>query len=365
MSKAPQASQLIKIFMASPSDVREERETLASLVLEINEVLAFLAPNQSMRLELMRYETHTYPDYGEAQEVINRQIPQDYDVFVGVMWKRCGTPTASAQSGTIEEFSRALARREQSGRPTIMFYFCDEPFAPPRGEEFDQYSRVIKFREELESKGYTLSYPDRKAFRDYVRSGLLRAIADIARLNEGVETPQSVQQRDIAEELEIDAEMAALSGQYDQIRVSMPSGNSRTRKMSELQAAMRTKAAGARPSLRLLKNSNSAGQRLAAISILQQFPSFSEIDWLADRLNPESEAPFVGYAAAVALAQVVRSLSIEDNATAKTTKLKECLERALALAERNPNDPPRLRVLHTAIQELASKAIQKRTNKLV
>lgn len=357
MSNGKEVAQLIKIFMASPSDVREEREVLASLVREVNEVLAFLAPRQLLRVELMRYETHTYPDYGQAQDVINRQIPQDYDVFLGVMWKRCGTPTASAQSGTIEEFTRALARREKTGHPTIMFYFCDEPFPPPRGEEFEQYSRVMRFREDLESKGYTLSYPDRQSFRDYVRSGLLRAIADIAKLSTQVrESQAAIQSRDDAAAV-IDGEIAALAIRYNEVRASMPSGRARTRKMSEIQATMRTTAATARSSYSKLKSSQSAGERLAAISILQQFPDFNENIWLADRLNPEAETPFIGYASAVALAQAVRSLSsFEQEAASKASNLRECLDRALALAELNPHDPPRINVLKAAIEELAAKA---------
>ena|SRR3989337_1199459 len=33
-------------------------------------------------------ETHTYPGIGEdAQDVINKQIDDDYDIFIGLMWK--------------------------------------------------------------------------------------------------------------------------------------------------------------------------------------------------------------------------------------------------------------------------------------
>src|SRR4051812_22297668 len=103
------ASRILKVFVASPGDVTDEREALSRLVRDINDVLAFLAPERRLTLELVRYETHAYPDVGAPQDVINRQIPIDYDIFVGVMWKRAGTPTKNAGSGTIEEFHRALA----------------------------------------------------------------------------------------------------------------------------------------------------------------------------------------------------------------------------------------------------------------
>jgi len=128
----------LKVFIASPGDVIEERDALARLIRDINDVLAFLAPEKRLILELVRYETHAYPDLGMPQDVINRQIPVDYDIFVGVMWKRVGTPTAHAPSGTIEEFRRAVARRKTSHLPRIMFYFCDEKIAIPSPDEISQ-----------------------------------------------------------------------------------------------------------------------------------------------------------------------------------------------------------------------------------
>lgn len=70
-----------------------------------------LVPEEKLSLELVRYETHAYPDIGEPQQVINRQIPLDYDVFIGIMWRRGDTPTATSPSGTIEEFRRAYEKR--------------------------------------------------------------------------------------------------------------------------------------------------------------------------------------------------------------------------------------------------------------
>ena len=360
-----QRSNTVKIFLASPSDVAEERETLAALVREVNDVLAFLAPDNPLRLELMRFETHVFPDIGHAQAVINRQIPQDYDIFIGVMWKRFGSPTSAAGSGTVEEFERAQTRREETGRPTIMFYFCDEPFAPPRGDDLAQFNQVAAFRDKMEQTGYVLNYPERARFRDYVRSGLLRAVADIMRAAERrsqpalaeipLETPLvSTANGATAEagaEVEPDKEMLALAAQYDHIRATMSGGGARTQKMRGLKTEMFARAAAAKEGLAAFKQSASAGERLAAISILQQFPTLREVDWLAERLNPEREAPFIGYSAAVALTQMVRSLPWGTAPVKDIEKMRGGLKTALELAERNPADPPRINVLRRAIKE--------------
>jgi len=163
------AGNVIKIFLSPPSGVVEERERMAELTTEINDVLAYLAPERGLKLELLRYGVSAYPDYGVPQEVVNRLMPNDFDVFVGIMWKRCGTPMAGQDSGTVEEYRRAVERRKKTGKPVIMFYFCDAPVPFPSHEDVEQLERVVKFREELQSKGLTQLYPSREKFREYVR----------------------------------------------------------------------------------------------------------------------------------------------------------------------------------------------------
>ena len=47
----------------------------------------------------------------------------EYDLFIGLMWRRLGTPTPRAISGTVEEFELAVKAHEQVGKPDIWFYF--------------------------------------------------------------------------------------------------------------------------------------------------------------------------------------------------------------------------------------------------
>jgi hypothetical protein len=119
---------------------------------------------------------------------------------------------------------------------------------------------------------------------------------------------------------------------------------------SNMSAALRLKSSAVRPLLSDYQSSNSAGLRLAATCILQQFPNPAELAWLVDRLDPDKEAPFVGFQAAVALAQAVRSLPVTDRSI-----LNQSIANALSLAKRNPHDPPRIEVLNTALRELEAK----------
>lgn len=90
---------------------------------------------------------------GRQRDVINRQVPGDYDLFVGIMWSRFGTPTDRAGSGTKEEFDRALARyRENPKSLDILFYFKDAPLAPSKLDPA-QLAKVQEFKASLKETG--------------------------------------------------------------------------------------------------------------------------------------------------------------------------------------------------------------------
>src|SRR4051794_11197900 len=91
-------------FVSSPGDVATERSVTPRIVSELNGV--YLQATGHILWPLM-WETMSGGLGEDPQAVINRQTP-DYDIFVGIVWSRFGTPTKRAGSGTEEEFDRAL-----------------------------------------------------------------------------------------------------------------------------------------------------------------------------------------------------------------------------------------------------------------
>ena len=107
----------IRIFISSPSDVSAERVAALKVIDELNRT--FCATN-GITLFPLTWENNTYPSVGVySQDVINDQIGE-YDIFVGIMANRFGTPTPKAGSGTEEEFNIAFCNKEQI---QIMFFF--------------------------------------------------------------------------------------------------------------------------------------------------------------------------------------------------------------------------------------------------
>jgi hypothetical protein len=340
--------KVVRIFLSTPSDVDLERVQVQHLVRDVNETLQFLDPARELRIEVVYHETHAFPDVGSPQAVIDRQIPVDYDIYLGIMWKRAGTPTPTAPSGTIHEFEQAYVHATEHGWPIVMFFFCDDHIDMPREvEEVEQLARVVAFRRKLDSIGYTVGYGDRETFRDALRPRLLRAIADVLTSDRhGTSRGSAVATERVPPEQE--ARLRSLAERYNEIRRTMPSGPARTSEMQKAYNAMVEIASDVRPLLGDLVESSSPGERLAAIAVLRAFPQVERVSWLAERLdNPNVEAPFVGYQAAVALSQATRTLGADHPG-----EVTAAVSRALDLARQLPSDPDRIVVLERASDEL-------------
>jgi hypothetical protein len=141
----------VRIFVASPMEPRNELETIRTIVSEIN---LTAGPLLGLWVEVLSWETHAFPAVGpDGQSTINTQIGDEYDIFLGLIWARIGTATPRAESGTIEEFNRALDRLKRDGNhPHIMFYFLDSPL-PPSRIEGDQLQKVHLFQRRLRELG--------------------------------------------------------------------------------------------------------------------------------------------------------------------------------------------------------------------
>ncbi|HZI20143.1 MAG TPA: DUF4062 domain-containing protein [Pyrinomonadaceae bacterium] len=347
----PTTVKKVRVFVASPGDVQMEREQFAKVVNELNLTISAIAPEKEMVLELVRWETHVHPGLGkDAQEVVNQQIGE-YDIFVGIIWKRLGTPTTSARSGTEEEFQRAYSVWQKDRTLPVLFYFCQQSFPPPRTkEEVEQLGKVVDFRDELMKRGLVADYADHESFADVIRPHLLLVIGKMFSKIAPAETAEYAAQRAAqVDTSEVSLQVSALTREYEHIRETMESGHHRTRQMEIVFSKMRTLALSSYPLLQDLARSSSAGQRLAAISILQAIPNPEYLLWLAERLR--TEKPFLGYHAAVALLSAVRSLHASHASELRDAiaTAKRELEEGFGASAKNSD---RLSVLNEAQNEL-------------
>jgi hypothetical protein len=145
-----QLIRLFNVFVSSPRDVADERERLKKVASRIN---ATLLRGKGALLNLLFYQTDVLSSKGtDLQDVINQQIGDSYDVYLGIVWSRIGTGTPRGESGTVEEFERAL-RRHGNGERTLRFMFFVRTGGYPDDTDPKQLEAVQRFRSRLQTEG--------------------------------------------------------------------------------------------------------------------------------------------------------------------------------------------------------------------
>jgi len=156
-----QPPQTLRIVVASPSDVRAERDALEKVIEEINHGVAALA---GLRLELSRWEKDAFPGFHPdgPQGLIDPilRIP-DCDLLVGIFWKRFGT---------AHEFHTAYEAWKRSGHPQIMVYFNQRAYTPQSRAEAEQWGQVLEFKQNFPKEGLSWTYRGKAQFERLARS---------------------------------------------------------------------------------------------------------------------------------------------------------------------------------------------------
>jgi len=138
----------IKVFIASPNDLAEERRIFRSAIDVLN--IGF-GDGANVEFIPLGWEDTLASTGRRSQGVINQDI-DSCDVFILAMHRRWGqdAPDAAPYSSyTEEEFHRALERWKSSGSPEI-FVFFKRVDAASEADPGPQLSKVIKFRQHLE-----------------------------------------------------------------------------------------------------------------------------------------------------------------------------------------------------------------------
>ena len=198
-----QTITLYKVFLASPSDLNDERELLEEIVEELN-LSTF--NNSGIKIELVKWETHVNPGIGKyPQQVVNTDINNDYDIFIGLLWSKFGTPTQEYTSGTEEEFYSAYSKYQESPLSvSIMFYF-KQAAIPMDKIDTEGIDAIRKFKSSLGEKGVLYwDYNTIEEFQKLLRIQLARKIQEI---HEGQNKPTT--KIDMEEEIE-DEELGLL-----------------------------------------------------------------------------------------------------------------------------------------------------------
>lgn len=146
----PEQMTRLRVLVASPGDVSDERSRLRSV---IHEVSRDFAEPAGLILEPVMWESHVAPGFGkDPQDVVNQQLG-NFDIFVGLFWARLGTPTQRALSGSVEELEWALSiLQKEPSTHRVLVYFCLREINP-MSIDVEQLAKVQELRRHLQRLG--------------------------------------------------------------------------------------------------------------------------------------------------------------------------------------------------------------------
>jgi len=184
------------VFISSPSDVTAEREIVQEAIEQINQISG---AKEGFRLNPIRWEKDVSSQVGSPpQDIINAQIGDEYDIFVGLLCSRFGQATESYESGTEEEFSRAYGRHgNKENSPEILFYFKD-PRKSETAIDADQLVKIAKFKTKLGGLGIYGEFDTPDSLKTMVMVALVKAIerlksrADAGKNSDDDDTPEEL-----------------------------------------------------------------------------------------------------------------------------------------------------------------------------
>lgn len=153
---------VIETFIASPSDVTQERKLVREMISEWNVINS---KNRNVVVKDLGWENDVYASFseGRAQESINKQILENADLLIGIFWTRVGTPTAEYISGSVEEIQKHI-----NAEKPVLIFFSNAPVRPDSVKQ-EQYEKLQEFKEWCLSKGLINSYDSIDEFVSILR----------------------------------------------------------------------------------------------------------------------------------------------------------------------------------------------------
>jgi len=175
----------INLFISCPGDIKDELNSIEVIVKEINKIFGEIS---DFKIQIVHWNEDTYTDLGEdGQEIINNQI--DYDILIGILWMRLGTPTKRDKSGTVEEINRAIKNKEKQQ----LIYFKTATPSNLNIINTSELNDVMLFKKELSEKLLYKEFESVEKFETLFRLNLSNLIKDkFIDKQKPIETPTEI-----------------------------------------------------------------------------------------------------------------------------------------------------------------------------
>lgn len=152
--KMPNNTIEIQIFVSCPSDVSKEKEVVVRVCERVNTNL--IQSGCDIRVKFRDFSEIIGPAGERPQQIINERII-GYDIYLGILHMRFGTPTGASntetgkpfESGTEEEFEIASNKKLEGKEPIEIYLFFKKQTGSEKLKDHDQAGKVLAFKERL------------------------------------------------------------------------------------------------------------------------------------------------------------------------------------------------------------------------
>lgn len=173
----PTSQTKYTILLSSPNDVSDERQLIETIVAELNKTWGI---QNSATIEILSWENVPSGIGSEPQDVINKSLGTDWDIYLGIMHTRFGSPTKGFGSGTEEEFERAVEVHEKDkSHKSIMFYFKGG-MVDVNAVDTEQLEKVRHFKKRLGDRGiFYHDFPETEQLGSLIRIHLPKVLEEL------------------------------------------------------------------------------------------------------------------------------------------------------------------------------------------
>lgn len=140
----------IKVFVSCPDDVKDEKAIVREVCDSITKVYG---KKRNIQITVVDWKKNVIPVItgDRTQSLIYEQIGE-YDIYLGILWKRFGDKQENGLTPTEEEFEDALKQKKETGKPIITFFFKCDKYYPNDPYEAQQACEVQKFKKRIENR---------------------------------------------------------------------------------------------------------------------------------------------------------------------------------------------------------------------
>lgn len=211
-------ANVYKVMIASPGDVKEERDAVEKVLADWNHDYSALFKTVFIPL---RWEKDSTSLLGRRpQDTINKQLCDESDLLISIFWKKFGTPTGNGKpSGTVEEINYHLADKKP-----VMLYFCNRAYNyialsdddKKQAEDLNKYKKSI----EKDHSGLYFDFSTADDLQVLVKNHLKTMVtkeepfvSDRKRLESGIQTSEIAESDKRFEEIQPEFKISIIKDQ--------------------------------------------------------------------------------------------------------------------------------------------------------